>query len=610
VEITIDSHGVLVKPNLFAALKELRSYFELENVARLTIWMDAICIDQVNEKEKAEQIRKMHSVFSGAVEVLVWLGDVGNNIRMVLRVFAWIQLYRDARPDLDAFGKHGYEPGYLESITDATFIAAGSLSRLEVDHGISLINLLAMLHFLDRLEEVETPLSEKAHPDQAHQVNEAMRVATDIPIVDQGLFPPDHVFWSTIFTLPNLEWLGRVWTFQEIKLARDARLLTQGVSVPWNTLLSSVKVLSLCLLISGTFNKERRKHLPPFPEMFESYQKWPEFAATKSGVPPTFGLPLLMTLTVTQHRVSTVANDNVYGLIALWPSKSQAEIVIDYTRETAEVFANAVQIGLKVEETASIAYLWAEFDRLPSVSATDGLPSWCPDFQYAIGPSVDVRHKFMSPAVRDRIKALACYEHTPGFETIVIRVLKLDTIAKTMTSACPKASEWKLEPYSGLNAWLQELLAFMRSENQADRSLGHDLLTFFYETASASKAIPWFNFDLFSKCVAGLIYLLPRQLADTVVDRIVYPTLDILSRQSGRFLFCTKSGRIGYSARQPCAGYHIVLVPGSEPNVGLHILTSDCTQYAGCASVLGWMGDSLLDSLDDMESKWEMVCLK
>jgi hypothetical protein len=73
-EITISNRAVLVKPNLFAALKELWSNFQSGHIAKLAIWIDAICINQGNEEEKAEQVRKMHGVFTGAVEVLVWLG--------------------------------------------------------------------------------------------------------------------------------------------------------------------------------------------------------------------------------------------------------------------------------------------------------------------------------------------------------------------------------------------------------------------------------------------------------------------------------------------------------------------------------------------------------
>lgn len=60
--------------NLACALRYLR-----EKDAVLTIWADAICIDQVDDDEKSAQIQKMKRIFEGAVEVLVWLGPAADD---------------------------------------------------------------------------------------------------------------------------------------------------------------------------------------------------------------------------------------------------------------------------------------------------------------------------------------------------------------------------------------------------------------------------------------------------------------------------------------------------------------------------------------------------
>ena len=79
-EIIISERVVLVRPNLFGALQELRVYFQDKDIAQVAIWVDAICINQDNDDEKAKQIRSMHGVFSGAVEVLVWLGAMDDDV--------------------------------------------------------------------------------------------------------------------------------------------------------------------------------------------------------------------------------------------------------------------------------------------------------------------------------------------------------------------------------------------------------------------------------------------------------------------------------------------------------------------------------------------------
>ena len=63
---------MLVTPNLFYGLHRLQKDIHRNHVAY--IWVDALCIDQRNLTEKAEQIPLMGKIFAGADHVLAWLG--------------------------------------------------------------------------------------------------------------------------------------------------------------------------------------------------------------------------------------------------------------------------------------------------------------------------------------------------------------------------------------------------------------------------------------------------------------------------------------------------------------------------------------------------------
>jgi hypothetical protein len=39
------------------------------------LWVDAVCIDQQNDDEKAHQVASMASIYARANRVIVWLGD-------------------------------------------------------------------------------------------------------------------------------------------------------------------------------------------------------------------------------------------------------------------------------------------------------------------------------------------------------------------------------------------------------------------------------------------------------------------------------------------------------------------------------------------------------
>jgi hypothetical protein len=58
-----------VQDNLNAALRQFR-----DRDHDVTLWIDAICIDQNNHSEKAAQITRIHEIYEQANEVCVWLG--------------------------------------------------------------------------------------------------------------------------------------------------------------------------------------------------------------------------------------------------------------------------------------------------------------------------------------------------------------------------------------------------------------------------------------------------------------------------------------------------------------------------------------------------------
>jgi hypothetical protein len=56
--------------NLYTALRSLRS-----ETNSLTLWIDAICIDQNDRKERSHQVCWMDRIYTQAESVLVWLGE-------------------------------------------------------------------------------------------------------------------------------------------------------------------------------------------------------------------------------------------------------------------------------------------------------------------------------------------------------------------------------------------------------------------------------------------------------------------------------------------------------------------------------------------------------
>ena len=70
VPILIGGHCFKVTKNLHAALLRLRNHY-FERI----IWVDAVCINQADDQEKARQIQNMVEIYGQASRVIIWLGE-------------------------------------------------------------------------------------------------------------------------------------------------------------------------------------------------------------------------------------------------------------------------------------------------------------------------------------------------------------------------------------------------------------------------------------------------------------------------------------------------------------------------------------------------------
>jgi hypothetical protein len=83
--ITVNGEEVLVTENLLAALKRFR-----KEHADVYLWVDALCINQLDNSEKAEQVKHMGDIYRNAARTLIWLGpeydDSHNTISQLVKI--------------------------------------------------------------------------------------------------------------------------------------------------------------------------------------------------------------------------------------------------------------------------------------------------------------------------------------------------------------------------------------------------------------------------------------------------------------------------------------------------------------------------------------------
>lgn len=112
--IILNGQPFQVTINLESALRHLR------RLNRRTMWIDAICINQLDLEERASQVRFMRNIYQHATETIVWLGDETLQSKSA---FQFIHRYvSEAREDRD---------GHLENLEQLMDIINGNPSAYQ-----------------------------------------------------------------------------------------------------------------------------------------------------------------------------------------------------------------------------------------------------------------------------------------------------------------------------------------------------------------------------------------------------------------------------------------------------------------------------------------------
>ncbi len=88
---------LLVGKNLVETFQHLR-YVEKPRI----LWVDAICINQVDENEKGHQILHMNEVYQIAHQVFAWLGPASQDSRLALSTLEYLGKQFEFIPSLRA----------------------------------------------------------------------------------------------------------------------------------------------------------------------------------------------------------------------------------------------------------------------------------------------------------------------------------------------------------------------------------------------------------------------------------------------------------------------------------------------------------------------------
>lgn len=254
------------------------------------VWIDGICINQANIKERSHQVTLMGAIFSGASSVLVWLGEANEHTGSVFNFFERMhqrhlsgQQQVSAQDERASRGADGY------------------------DH------TAAVAHAEEEEEE------EDKRPDEptGHE----------------------HDNFARIQAFSERPWFSRAWTFQEACLSADTYVRCGQHQLAWQTFVSAALYLNTRGM-SGVFGSQS-----------DTILALAHFAVANPARQEPF---LSVALPLTRSLQSTDPRDKVFSLLGMVCTEGLGMISTSYQLPVDDIYSIAAKATIAQERGLSV----------------------------------------------------------------------------------------------------------------------------------------------------------------------------------------------------------------------------------------------------------------
>lgn len=316
-EITCDERRKKVGRNLYDALERLR----LPDKDRI-LWVDALCINQSDNKEKTQQVRIMGEIYKRARRVLIWLGS-GDDVQEGIGKLA-------SRP---ANEKHVDWSPLKPVFTNPLFIQAQSL-----------------LIWLGFENVVNMGVAKLERPQSSAKFD-----------------------WSSLIPAIQSPWFTRVWCIQELILASNPMIVTRDSVISWD------EFGKAALALRRQFNAYRMETQHQSNESIENFYFLHDMRE-RHRMRRKKRHSLLELMFLTRGFQATDPRDKLFALIGLAGDvlSSDWEVMPNYDLSVAEVYRRFALWHLTRKRHFEVFSFGRNQDLLLSPQL-ESLPSWVPD---------------------------------------------------------------------------------------------------------------------------------------------------------------------------------------------------------------------------------------
>lgn len=387
--------------NLEAALRHIR---QLSDV--ITLWVDALCINQEDLAEKNHQVEMMREIFSGAELVIAWLGSAGEDSDLAMGMFGKglkaLMEFKEIHYDSGEDGALGQPESWLISNEQGVTVSSECQEEDITTHvaqkvamvGLQLPSTATMANCRDTCA---LPDLIDEHRDEHHvtekpsisSISQIFRSHESASSQDDLLFHElmeSKSFWElmreyrTAMTrlttreiiamrkLLKRSWWRRTWVVQEVLLAKKVTFKCGDAEVSGEHI-SSWRVESL--LVLDTWGAAHDAIGP----------MWPAAALLESLRDPTEESGVMEYLYWYDMREATRPHDHIYGLLGIMPTKYRDLLgAPDYGCKAEDLFIKVATKLIMEDKLELLRAAGQSASPRTSSAKRMSLPSWVPDW--------------------------------------------------------------------------------------------------------------------------------------------------------------------------------------------------------------------------------------
>jgi hypothetical protein len=360
--MNLEDFEVAVTQNLDIALRHLRHADKSR-----TLWVDAVCIDQGNPKERAQQVRLMDRIYKSASTVLVWLGPSENNSELTMRK---IQTF-----DKKYWLTYNFQVGLMEILYRPWFTRIWVIQEFllgknpRIGCGKLWVPWVSFIYAW-----ADAGLEAKAiDQEYKREIREAITESFETPWLPQHAHNevvPELVLRNAIVSA--LQTVFEDDFLQQLGFQNESDLLSdiQMEPVLWKARYATIRYHQHDSPIAKAYHRKWELSRT-IPVQYHNFL-W----HSRGTLQNRKSLSIVSILKGTMNLRATNPRDKIYGILGLVSEEARKAIPVDYEKAPEWTFVPTMEYLIKneAEGLALLSLIWR------TRHFNQSFPSWCADF--------------------------------------------------------------------------------------------------------------------------------------------------------------------------------------------------------------------------------------